>query len=296
MADRRIARIFIRKNTYTPTDDLCFFREPGLLVPEVDEVHISCLFTWDKPRAEWLARQWRRVAPVKIGGPAYPDVDSHGGFTPGLYVEHGYVFTSRGCVRKCPFCLVRQQEGCIRELSTIHVGNKLMDNNLLACSRPHIEKVFSMLDTQKDVMLMGGVDIRLLKKWQAERIGQLHLRDLAIAYDMEGLEEPLARSLDLLHEAGVPHGKIHCFVLVGFFDWDSPEKAEERCRFVLRHGATPTAMLYRTPDDMNYRKSPVWASWCLRWAWQRGVYAMAKREGIVTYQDLLNECNKSKDN
>ena len=65
-------------------------------MPEVDEVHISVTFTWDRQRAEELEKQWRDVGvPVKIGGPAYGDRMSPD-FVPGRYLKQGYTFTSRG--------------------------------------------------------------------------------------------------------------------------------------------------------------------------------------------------------
>lgn len=98
-----ILRVFPRGTSYTPVDDLVMIGEPPMpeLIPEHDEVHISCTFTWDMDRAEELAFQWESATdkPVKIGGPAYksPVV----GFTPGLYVRKGVVFTSRGCNNNC---------------------------------------------------------------------------------------------------------------------------------------------------------------------------------------------------
>jgi hypothetical protein len=68
-----IARVFPRKTRVTPTDELAFFSYPNLLVEEenISEVHISCTFTWDIPKAEKLAKYWNRIAPVKIDGPAF---------------------------------------------------------------------------------------------------------------------------------------------------------------------------------------------------------------------------------
>jgi len=140
------------------------------------------------------------------------------------------------------------------------------------------------LEGQRDVLLKGGLDVRLLEQWHVERIARLYLRNVAIAYDTKGVENDLEKALHLLHGVGVPHGKIHCFVLGGFFDWDTPEKAEQRCRLVLRLGATPTAMCYRSIEDGKIRKPKLWREWAMRWQWQRGIYAMAKREGLKTYQ------------
>ena len=38
---------------------------------QADEVHVSVAFTADKAKAEMLAEDWQKVAPVKIGGVAY---------------------------------------------------------------------------------------------------------------------------------------------------------------------------------------------------------------------------------
>jgi len=53
----------------------------------------------------------------------------------------------------------------------------------------------------------------------------------------------------------------------------------------LKHGATPCAMYYRGPDEINPKRPKQWNEWTRRWSWQPGVYAMAKREGLETYQE-----------
>ena len=70
VGDRKIARVFPRITKATPDDDMCFFGPPPLLtLPEIDEVHVSCVFTYDRTKAEELAYQWEVVGvPVKIGG------------------------------------------------------------------------------------------------------------------------------------------------------------------------------------------------------------------------------------
>lgn len=52
----KILRVFPRKTNMTPTDDMVAFDEPGLFRPEADEVHISTVFTWDIPKAEYLKK------------------------------------------------------------------------------------------------------------------------------------------------------------------------------------------------------------------------------------------------
>lgn len=95
----RILRVFPKRTSYTPTDDLAFVGMPPMaqFIPEHDEVHVSCTFTWDMDECEDLAYQWEGATnkPVKLGGPAYHSPTDD--FTPGLYVKKGIIFTSRGC-------------------------------------------------------------------------------------------------------------------------------------------------------------------------------------------------------
>lgn len=68
--DRPIIRVFPQRTSFTPDDELAFVGMPPLIIPEHDEIHISCTFTWDKKYCEELAYQWegRTNKPVKLGG------------------------------------------------------------------------------------------------------------------------------------------------------------------------------------------------------------------------------------
>jgi len=273
-----IARVFTTKNKYTPTDDMVFFGAPDLFTPHVDEVHVSCLFTWDKPRAEELANQWRVVcSDVQIGGPAY---DAHGdGFTPGMYVREGYIQTSRGCPRHCDFCLVPEREGRIRELE-IHDGPWVMDNNLLACSREHQERVFDMLGRQKGIKFLGGLDTHRLKGWQLDRLARLkkNISFLYLAYDDERDKDSVREAIIALYERGFKQSQIWCFVLVGFGD-DTTEAADERCEWTFVNGAVPFASYYRGPEEMNPKKPKAWSELTKRWTYTPVIFSRLKREG-----------------
>ena len=76
----RLVRVFPRRTRATPDDDMAFFGPPPFLF-DANEVHVDVTFTADKTHAEWLAEQWRPVAPVKIGGVAYGDPGTE--FVPG---------------------------------------------------------------------------------------------------------------------------------------------------------------------------------------------------------------------
>lgn len=54
MTAKRILRVFPDRTSYTPDDDMVCVGFPGLFIPLHDEVHISCVFTWDMDFCETL--------------------------------------------------------------------------------------------------------------------------------------------------------------------------------------------------------------------------------------------------
>lgn len=283
----RIARVFTVKTKYTPDDDLVFFDEPGLFHPDVDQVHVSCSFSWDRAKAEHLAKQWRAVCDdVRLGGPAFGDPG--GEFTPGLYVKHGYTFTSRGCIRKCEYCLVPQREGRIRELK-IHDGRWVLDSNLLACSRPHVEAVFDMLERQaENVKLLCGLDTYLIKDWHLERVERLRkkLDFLYLAFDDMDDKESVREAIVKLYDRGLRQNQIWCFVLAGFKD-DTPEEAAKRCEWVFSEGAFPFPSYYRGPEQAVFKRPKEWSSVCSDWATARVMMSRMKRIGPQYHKRLV---------
>jgi hypothetical protein len=120
-------------------------------------LNVSVAFTYDKSYAEQPAEQWRYVAPVKVGGVAYGDRGDE--FVPTRYIKSGYVFTSRGCPRRCWFCSVWKRDPVPRLLPIID-GWNILDDNLLACPRDHVEAVFAMLRRQtRRVEFTGGLEL-----------------------------------------------------------------------------------------------------------------------------------------
>jgi hypothetical protein len=275
----RIARVFTVKTKYTPEDEDVFFDAPGLFDQDYDQVHVSCSFSWDRAKAERLANVWRNVCDdVRLGGPAFGDPG--GEFTPGLYLKKGYTITSRGCIRKCEYCLVPQREGKIRELK-INDGRWVLDSNLLACSRPHVEAVFDMLERQKErVKLLCGLDTYLVKDWHLERVERIRkkLDFLYLAFDDMDDQESVRETIVKLYDHGLKQSQIWCFVLVGFKD-DTPEKAERRCEWVFSEGAIPFASYYRGPEQTTFTRPKEWATLCGNWTSINIIMARMKREG-----------------
>jgi len=279
----KIARVFADgRCQFTPDDDLAFIGSPGLFPPEVDRVHVSCLMTWNKDKAEQLAEEWSDVASVEVGGPAY-DWPA-GNFEPGMYLKKGYTITSRGCPKKCPFCFVRRREGTITTLP-IHDGLYVGDNNLLACPHEHVESVFDMLDRQKGrPRFHGGIDVELLKEWHVERLARLKPEKIYIAFDDIKKQEQVRLGLKMMLDGGVRFGSILCYTLGGYDD-DTIDDAESRCRWLLEHGAIPIAQVFRSYDETKKKPDPEWQKWRSRWIWIPSIFGRAKAEGMKVYNN-----------
>jgi len=247
---KRIIRVFPRRTSMTPTDDMAFVGDPPLERPAAEEVHISVSFTWDRQKrrgeelslAERLAMAWGQYYPVIwVGGCAYDDpCDS---FTPGLYVKRGVTFTSRGCNFQCPWCEAWRREGKIREV-LVREGNIVQDNNLLQCSRQHIDSVFEMLQHQRSVELRG-LDSRLITDRIAEQVRGLRIKQVFLACDVKEALAPLRKAIAKL---SLPRDKIRCYVMVKFDPSETISEATERMLDVWTAGAMPFAQLFQPKD------------------------------------------------
>ena len=270
----KIIRVFPRKTKATPIDENVRINTTPGFFDEADEVHVSVVFTWDLPRAEWLAKQWLPVAPVKIGGPATGE--RGGDFVPGMYLKHGYVITSRGCPNACWFCSAWKREGReIRELP-ITEGQNILDDNLLACSDDHIKSVFTMLsDNKKVIEFTGGLEAARLKKWHCEELFKLKPKQIFFAYDTPDDLEPLYEAGKMLHAAGFKsHPSSHClrcYVLCGY-PKDTFKLADRRLHEAMLAGFAPMAMLWR--DDTGKCQYD-WSKFQRLWARPAIIYAKA---------------------
>jgi len=270
----RIIRVFPRRTKATPIDDMAYVGDPTMFA-EADEVHISVAFSWDLREAERLAKAWEVVTKnIKLGGPA---LGVPGGeFKPGLYVQRGYVITSRGCLNRCPHCSVWKREGMTIKELPITDGWNVLDDNLLACSESHIRAVFDMLHRQKKeghrVELTGGLEAARLENWHVKLLKDLKPKQMFFAYDTPDAYEPLKIAGKKLLINGIAKSSLRAYVLIGFGK-DTFEQATSRLIATYRAGFLPMAMLYR---DKKGVRDPEWARFQSSWARPASVSAMLR--------------------
>ncbi len=246
MSNKRIIRVFPRRTSHTPSDNLVFIGDPSLFRPPADEVHISVTFTWDIEEGYRLQKAWNEhYDQVNIGGPAIKWSNQIGEFTPGMYTKQGITITSRGCNRNCPWCLVPFREGKLRLLD-IRPGHIIQDNNILSTPQSHQSRVYEMLRKQKQgAIFSGGIDAGLVDNWFVGQVKEMRINSLFLAADTRSALKPLIAAADKLQFLG--REKLRCYVLIAFAG-ESLAEAEMRLMDVWQAGCMPFAQLYQPPE------------------------------------------------
>ena len=264
--------VFDRRSPPTPLDLAAF-----------DRVLLSAIFSWDLP---WLAQVARWAAglgkAVEIGGPAAEYnagwVEQETGIAPwrgrhpcdGVQLEKPEMtWTSRGCVRHCSFCVVPVLEGDLVEFddSQWQPAPLVMDNNFLACSPAHQERVIARLAeagiTRPD--FNQGLDARLYEssfRQLLERYG-MRLRVWRFAYDGPGDWPAVERAIRDLHQGGVNWRNIRVYLLYDYRE--SPAEAVERAERVIGDRGKPLAcpwpMAYKPLDWLKPGEEYVALGW-----------------------------------
>ena len=85
-----------------------------LMASTVDKIYVSAIYTWNKD----MCKEWEGRA--EIGGSGYdlkkklpPEIDK-------VKPKINWGFTTRGCIRKCPFCIVSEKEGDVNVVGDIY--------------------------------------------------------------------------------------------------------------------------------------------------------------------------------
>ena len=241
-------------------------------------LYLSVPFTWLLPQAATLAEQ--HDGPVAAGGPAVqllPDflkgtvktINPPAPLEPLLFHNPLATFSSRGCVNACGFCAVPRLEGDFIQLPEWRLAPIICDNNLLAATRSHFNKVIDRLKLLPKATLKiqpvdfnQGLEARLLKPHHARRIAELSAVKIRFAFDHVNHESKVAGAIELCQKHGLKDFGV--YVLIGFND--SPEDAFFRLEKVRSWGISPNPMRYQPLDSLikNQYIAPGWTEKLLR--------------------------------
>lgn len=172
--------------------------------------------------------------------------------------DRSFVWFSRGCIRDCGFCVVRQKEGRIQPVKPKNLNPNgkhvvVMDNNFFAS--PEWKKAIWQLWEWGQPIDFQGVDVRLLTPEMCKCLRYTnHYKQLKIAWDnpFQDLREPIA---GLLHYVK-PH-KVMCYVLIGHNS--SLRQNIDRIKSLRQFKITPYVMCINRKDP-HQKKFQRWVN------------------------------------
>lgn len=214
------------------------------LYSEGDTVYSSKVFTFTDP-APFLPNNTVRggfgndlldTLPEEIEH-SCPDYDLYG-------CKASYGFLTRGCIRDCPWCFVREKEGYIRPHADIeefarHRDVVLMDNNVLAHTHG-IEQIEKIARLNLRVDFNQGLDARLIDDGVAKRLAALKWREpLRLACDSKAQIPAIEKAVQRLRWQNCTPRRYQCYVLIKDVD-----DALERIKFLKGMDIDPHAQVY----------------------------------------------------
>jgi len=227
-------------------------------------LYVSIPFTWHLQAARIMLQQrsieWDQAV---VGGPAVrlvpgcfnriPDV-IEGDDYPGVLqkINPRATRTTLGCVRACAFCGVRRLEGDFRELEDWPDLPVICDNNLLAASDRHLDRVIERLQGHKEVEFSFGLDCRLLTPARAAKIAtikSIKKRGVRIALDDINYLGDWLAAVVLLQGAGIAKRNIASFALIGFNT--GPVEAWARCEYIEKCGVRALPVWFHPLDAFH---------------------------------------------
>jgi hypothetical protein len=176
------------------------------------------------------------------------------------------LFSSRGCIRTCPFCAVPSLEGKINSAKTTikhliwpsHKKVIFFDNNFFA--GPNWARV---LDDVEELGLKvdfnQGIDARLISRRIAKRIARLDIDEVVrLSYDYETMGTSIKNAIDFLKAEGISGRQIMVYALYNFTD--DPQDFFNRMSDILTWGALCYPMRYE-PLRTLYKNRYVAPRW-----------------------------------
>lgn len=232
--------------------------------------YVSCIFEKNKTATENLIKSLQAQGCAVISGGVgisktskldlatehiMPDYSLYG-------TDYSMGFSSKGCIRRCPWCVVPELEGDIRHHADIdeflyptHTKLMLLDSNFLASPKPE-EMLESIARRKIKVCFTQGLDIRLINDHNAQLLAKCKVystnfgeRRLYFAFDTPAIKPYVAKGIAILKRAGFRANSLMFYVLVGFNTTEAQDL--ERINYLISQGVLPYVMPFKKDRYTN---------------------------------------------
>lgn len=185
------------------------------------------------------------------------------------YLDYSIGFTTRGCFRKCSFCVNKKYDKAV-----IHSPVKeffdptrpyiyLWDDNFLAYGG--WEKILDDLEaTGKPFQFRQGLDLRLMTDKKAKRLSKTRYHgDFIFAFDHLEERDLIEEKLKLWKRYSIKTTKL--YVLCAYNSQDERDISDtfERIKILMKYGCLPYIMRYESYKNSPYKAIYIQiARWC----------------------------------
>jgi len=245
---------------------------------KIDKAYISCIYGQNRAKAFEIKNMLNSMdVDVEVGGIGVdlkaklpddiefitPDYDLYN-------IDYSLGYTTRGCFRRCPWCIVWKAEGNIREHQDIddflhpkHRKVMLLDNNILG--DPSYEGTFiKLIKYGLKVCFTQGLDIRLVDNSVAKLLTHTDYRDndfekprLYFSFDLPEMADEVEKGIYTLIKYGVQPNHLFFYMLVGFnvkkedYTWEYfLENDYKRFEIIRKYKCHPFIMVYNDRRDI----------------------------------------------
>lgn len=195
------------------------------------------------------------------------------------YTEYSIGFTTRGCFRKCDFCVNKnynkvQIHSPLEEFLDINRKKIcLLDDNILGCS--NWESILNkLIETDKQFQFKQGMDIRLMTNKKAQLLANCKYdEDYIFAFDNIEDRDEVENKIKIWKKYNVTKGQnTKLYVFCGF-DRDNRWDLDfwrndiinlfERIKILMKYNCKPYIMRYYKYNESPYRGVYInIAQWC----------------------------------
>lgn len=248
--------------------DLVEWHEP-LEPDQYDRVYMSKVFTFSQDYP-WAINA-KQIVRGGTGYGLYQDLPAEIEYTfpdYSIYPKYPFAvgFITRGCIRKCPWCVVPRKEGWIHEANTWQNLKRqdskdlvLIDNNILA-SDFGVSQIENMIGQDVRIDINQAMDARLITPEIAKILSKVKWIGgvLRLACDVSAMIPIVRQAVAYLSEAGVKPYRIFVYALI-----QDVEEAHRRILTLDEMGVEPFAQPYRDfTGGEPTREQKALARWC----------------------------------